>query len=125
MDNANHGNEVGKFQLLEARMISTAQNSLLNHLMSQSESFLSAVEGQDVAVMSAERDLETALLACGFKQTIKQDKFGAYYGHASWWNEAHQALVANCPGSARWTITFVSPGGECHTLSDKDFNHVQ
>ena len=84
--------------------MNTSQNAVFNHLMSLSNSFLTGSSGNDVADFTAEGDLEMALREIGFKQNIKQDKFGMYYGHGCWWHSGAEVLVCNVPGSKVWQI---------------------
>ena len=103
-------------------MITSAQSQVFNKLMSDSRSHFASVEGDDVAVLIAEGEIDAALLANGFKQEIKRDrKFGDSYGHCSWWNEAQKVLVSNVPRSRKWSATFVSADGrDTHVLSGGD-----
>lgn len=88
-------------------MLTRKQIQVLNKVMSDSHSEVMDIQGRDVLVFEARRGskaLEQAMIDAGFKQDIKQDKFGNWYGHCQWWNEEAQVLIGNVPGLAHWTI---------------------
>lgn len=105
-------------------MITSAQNTLLNKLISDSQSHMAGSQGKDVAYFVAEGSIEKVLTANGFSQNIKQAKDGSYFGHTSWWNDECQALVTNVPRSNRWGITFVNCN-HTHVLTSADYAEVQ
>lgn len=86
-------------------MFTAAQNKTLNNLLSESLSFLVRAEGDNVAVLRAEKNLTEALIQLGFKQDVQCDKRGNFYGHSQWWNEEVQLQVhASHSNPGEWTI---------------------
>lgn len=84
------------------------QNAIFNALMSRSHSFLSGSEGSDVAIFTAEGDLEAALVAVGFVHDIRGDKHGQIFGETVWWHTGAELLVCNVPRSKTWTLGTVT-----------------